>query len=72
MKKETGYTSLEELPVMLNANQLAKVLGISRAGTYALLQSAGFPVLNIGRRLVVPKAGLINWLTQKSSNHIWR
>ena len=45
----------ENLPAVLNANQLATALGISRAGAYQLLNTATFPTLRIGKRLLVPR-----------------
>ena len=45
-------TAYSELPTVLNANQLAKTLGISRAGAYNLLASKGFPTLQIGNRKI--------------------
>lgn len=56
------YTSLEQLPVTLNADELAKALGISRANAYNLMRSKGFPTLKIGKRMVVPKDKLIAWI----------
>lgn len=38
----------ENLPAVLNANQLAAALGISRAGAYQLLNTGTFPTLRIG------------------------
>ncbi len=40
-------TNYESLPAVLNANQLATTLGISRAGAYQLLNSGSFPTLHI-------------------------
>lgn len=54
--------NFETLPAMLNAEELAAVMGISRAGAYQLLHSADFPVLRIGKRLLVPKDKLIRWI----------
>jgi len=51
---------------MLNANQLAGVLGISRAGAYELMHSRGFPTLRIGKRMMVPKDHLTRWIDQQS------
>lgn len=45
----------DNLPAVLNANQLAAALGISRAGAYQLLNTGTFPTLRIGKRLLVPK-----------------
>ena len=33
----TNYTSMEQLPITLSANQLAQVLGISRANVILLI-----------------------------------
>ena len=58
----TNYTSMEQLPITLSANQLAQVLGISRANAYTLMHSKGFPTIQIGKRMVVPKNKLIEWM----------
>ena len=54
--------SYEELPLTLNATQIASVLGISRSCAYALLHRTDFPTIKIGRRLLVTKAKFISWL----------
>ena len=56
----------DDLPAVLNANQLATALGISRAGTYQLLNTGTFPTLRIGKRLLVPKDRLIDWIEQNT------
>ena len=56
----------ENLPAVLNANQLAEALGISRAGAYQLLNTGTFPTLRIGKRLLVPKDKLIDWIEQNT------
>ena len=56
------YTSLEQLPLALSAEDVAQVLGISRANAYALMHSKGFPTLKIGKRMTVPKDKLIEWM----------
>ena len=50
----------ENLPAVLNANQLAAALGISRAGAYQLRNTGTFPTLRIGKRLLGPKDKLID------------
>lgn len=61
---EKKYTSYDELPLALDASELAQVLGVSRARAYELMhsQEAGLPVLRIGRRMVVPKDKLLRWI----------
>ena len=56
------YTSLEQLPLALSADDAAQVLGISRANAYELMHSEGFPTLKIGKRMTVPKDKLIEWI----------
>lgn len=60
--KESAYKSYEDLPLFLNAELVAQVLGISQAGAYDLLHSKGFPVLKIGTRMVVPKERFRQWV----------
>ena len=58
-----------DLPTVLNANQLAKTLGISRSGAYNLLASRGFPTLHIGNRKLVPKEKLIKWIDANTKEY---
>ena len=65
--KRTAYKSYDELPLMLSVPEVAAVLGISRAGAYALARSDGFPALKIGSRIVVPKEKFIDWIDCQTS-----
>lgn len=67
--KKTFY-SIEEMPLTLNAVEVAQVLGLSRAGAYNLLNSKGFPTLHIGSRKIVPKDKLIEWINRNSGGSI--
>ena len=51
-----------DLPDILDASQIASALRISRAGACNLLSSDDFPTLHIGRRKLVMKNDLIQWL----------
>jgi len=64
-------TSYEQLPLMLNADQLSETLGISRAGAYELMHSKGFPTLRIGKRMMVSKDQLIKWIEARSGEITW-
>lgn len=61
------FTSLEQLPLTLNADQLAQVLGISRTNAYCLMHTRGFPTLKIGKRMMVPKDKLMDWMEKEVS-----
>ena len=62
--KESTYKSYDELPLFLNAETAAKLLGISISSMYELMHEKGFPVLKIGTRLVVPRDKLRAWVEQ--------
>ena len=62
--KESSYKSYDDLPLFLNADTVAKVLGISISSAYELMHEPGFPVLRIGNRMVVPKEQFIQWVKE--------
>ena len=66
----TKYTSLDQLPITLSANQVAQVLGISRANAYTLMHVKGFPTIQIGKRMVGPKNKLIEWLSAQTASYV--
>ena len=66
INKPNAYFSFSEVPVVLNANQLASVLNISLTNAYCLLRSENFPTLRIGRRLLVSRDNLLNWMNENS------
>lgn len=63
--KESIYKSYEELPLFLNAEMVARLLGISPSSSYELMHEKGFPVLRVGNRLVVPKENFRQWVEEK-------
>lgn len=62
--KESDYKAYEELPLFLNAESVAKVLGIAPSSSYELMHEADFPVLKVGSRMVVPKEKFIQWVEE--------
>ena len=62
--KNSSYKSYDELPLFLNTETTAKLLGISISGMYELMHEKGFPVLKIGTRLVVPREKFREWVEQ--------
>ena len=65
------YTHYDQLPIVLNADQLAQALGISRANAYQLMHSKGFPTIRIGKRMLVPKDKFLEWLDSKAEKGLW-
>ena len=61
------YYSNDQLPCMLNADKIAKYLEISRAGAYELMHSEGFPLIRIGKRMIVPKDKFLEWVDNQTA-----
>ena len=60
--KVSKYTTYDELPLFLNAEMVAKMLGISISSAYELMHEASFPTLCVGSRIVVPKEKFRQWV----------
>ena len=58
----TGYTSYDQLPLSLRADDVAAVLGVSRAKAYTLMRAKGFPTIYVGRRMIVPRDKFLEWM----------
>ncbi len=62
-----SYQLFDDLPDILDARQIAFALRVSRASAYNLLSSADFPTLHIGKRKLVMKTDLIQWLKRHTN-----
>ena len=62
----TTYTSYDQLPLVLNVEQVSRLLGISRAGTYELFHQENFPCIRINKRMLVERDKLLAWLEEQS------
>ena len=70
--KNQKYKSFDDLPLMLTVIDVAEVLGISRTGAYELVRQAGFPALNIGKRIVIPKEEFVRWIRDHTAGSATR
>ncbi len=64
--KTSVYKSYDELPLMLNAEVVKNVLGISISSAYELMREKDFPSIKIGNRIVVPKDKFCEWIDKKT------
>ena len=60
------FTSNEQLPMTMNAEQVGRYLNISRAGAYMLFHTEGFPCIRIGKRLLVQREAFLQWMEEQS------
>lgn len=54
---------MEQNKFTLSVSELGKYLGIGRTLAYQLSRSDGFPVLKVGKRVLVPVEGLKIWMS---------
>lgn len=65
--KESTIKSYDELPLFLNAETVAELLGIAMSSTYELMKEPDFPALHVGNRLIVPKEKFKEWVDKQTS-----
>ncbi len=68
--KQSVYKSYDELPLFLNSELVAKVLGVSPSSGYELMHQPDFPVLRVGSRMVVPKEQFIQWVVNHTEGGV--
>ena len=64
--KQSVYKTYDDLPLFLNVNLVAQVLGVSISTAYEVMHEPGFPVLRVGSRIVVPKEKFIQWAEEQA------
>ena len=64
--KLSSIQSYDDLPLFLNVNLVAQVLGVSISTAYEVMHGPGFPVLRVGSRMVVPKEKFIQWAEEQA------
>ena len=62
---KSSYKTYDALPLMLSVPDVAKVLGISRAGAYELSHSRAFPSMKVGNRIIIPKDKFLLWIEKR-------
>lgn len=56
------------VPRVMSAPEVAEYLGISKQGAYNLMNSASFPTLRVGKRLLVSTDKFLEWIDAHSDN----
>lgn len=65
--KLSEYKNYDELPLFLNTEMVAKLLGVSPSTGYELMHEKDFPVLKVGSRMVVPKEKFREWVERHTN-----
>ena len=64
--KVSTYHSYDDLPLFLNVELVARVLGVSISSAYELMHENAFPSVRVGSRFVVPKDKFRQWVEQQT------
>ena len=65
LQDDTRYSNYDDIPLFLDANEIVKVLGLSRSSVYEMLRADTFPVIIIGGKKLVRKEKLFDWLDEQ-------
>ena len=63
------YSAIEELPLTLNAEDISRKLNISRTSTYNLMHTEGFPILKVGKLMLIPRDKFLSWMNEHISGN---
>ena len=64
--KVSKIKSFDELPLFLNADLVAKTLGVAVSTAYELMHEKDCPAVRIGNRFLVPKEEFQAWIKIKT------
>lgn len=56
------HTNINDLPIILTVKEIQEILCIKRAKAYDVMNSTGFPTIQIGRAKRVHRDKFIKWL----------
>ena len=59
---ENKITNFCELPLTLTVADVARVLGVSKQNASRLCHSKGFPCIQVGKRLIIPRPAFEKWM----------
>ena len=67
--KKSKYKSFNELPLMLNVQDVSDVLGIGLAHAYEIVRRKDFPSITLGSRIIIPRDKLMEWLERQTADN---
>lgn len=65
--KSCKYLSAEELPMILNVQEVSDFIGLGMSQTYDLIRRIDFPAFKIGNRIFVPRDKFLAWIDNQSA-----
>ena len=65
--KSCKYQNAEELPMVLNVQEVSDFIGLGMSQTYDLIRRIDFPAFKIGNRIFVPRDKFLAWIDNQSA-----
>lgn len=62
------FQTYEEIPLFLDAKGIVRILGVSTTTAYTMLKDPAFPAVKIGRKRLVRKEKLFEWLQERETD----
>lgn len=59
----TTYRSLDEIPLTVTVDEMAKILRIGRNSAYQMVRDKRIASFTVGRKILIPRNSLIELLT---------
>lgn len=60
-------TSTNEYPLILTADHVAEIMGVSKRIAYEMMEYKGFPLIRLGRLKRVNREAFFGWLEQRAN-----
>ncbi len=61
-----NFSDYNNLPLTLSAEDISKVLGISKSACYNIFRREDFPAIIIGKRKLVSRDKFLEWLNNNT------
>ena len=70
MNRRSFYSVLKDEPEVLTVLEVSKILRIGKNATYELVKRGKISSIQVGRKIIVPKACLIDFLIDEKNYQI--
>lgn len=67
---QTVFKSLDDLPAMLAVKDVMQLFDMGRRQAYELVHSEGFPAINVGSSIKIPKHLLVGWVEAQAKKGV--
>lgn len=65
--KSCKYKSADELPMVLNVNEVSDYIGLGMSQAYELIKRVDFPAFKVGNRIFIPKSQFLSWIDNQTA-----